>query len=188
MTLITSDKPTDLIAGDMGPGNVLINDYVVAHCGELYDEGGTIALSGKADESLVAKWLTHPYFMRSFPKSLDRDTFQHVLEDARHLKKEDAVATLAEFTVRAVADYLPGEAQSVIVCGGGRKNMYIMRRLQEILTIPIVNSDDFSVNGDALEARAFAYIGARCYFGLPTSFPMTTGVAFPASGGRFLDV
>ncbi|MBX9977267.1 MAG: anhydro-N-acetylmuramic acid kinase [Alphaproteobacteria bacterium] len=184
MTFIPSNNPSDMLAGDMGPGNALVNDYMVSNVGKLYDDGGAMALSGKIDHTRVHQWLKHPYFARAFPKSLDRDTFKNTLFDVQSLSAEDAVATLSELTVRAIADYLPGEVKSLILCGGGRKNAYFTKRLCEILPCIVMDSDVLDLKGDMLEAQAFAFLGARCYFGLPTSFPRTTGVAFPTVGGR----
>ena len=44
--------------------------------------------------------------------------------------------------------------------------------------------DDFNLKGDFIESQAFAYIGIRCYLELPISFPETTGVKKPLTGGR----
>jgi anhydro-N-acetylmuramic acid kinase len=40
--------------------------------------------------------------------------------------------------------------------------------------------------GDSLEAEAFAYLAARTARGLPISFPGTTGVAAPMTGGKII--
>ena len=39
---------------------------------------------------------------------------------------------------------------------------------------------------DAIEAEAFAFLAARTARGLPISFPGTTGVAAPMTGGRIV--
>jgi anhydro-N-acetylmuramic acid kinase len=39
------------------------------------------------------------------------------------------------------------------------------------------------VNGDFVEAQAFAYLAARSVAGLPLSLPETTGVPYPMPGG-----
>ncbi len=186
VTLVPSSHPYDLLAGDMGPGNALINDYVFEHFGKPYDDGGTIALSAQPDRRIVNAWLGHPYFGRPFPKSLDRDTFKNILGDVHSLPKEVSVATLSEFTVQAIVRFLPLLPKTLIVCGGGRKNQYFMKRLRSELSCSVIDSDQLHYDGDAIEAQAFAFLGARCYFGLTISFPRTTGVAFPICGGRFL--
>ena len=40
------------------------------------------------------------------------------------------------------------------------------------------------LDGDVLEAQAFAYLAVRVLRGLPTSAPGTTGVAAAVGGGR----
>jgi anhydro-N-acetylmuramic acid kinase len=40
------------------------------------------------------------------------------------------------------------------------------------------------LNGDMLEAQAFAYLAVRVARGLPTSCPGTTGVAAAVGGGQ----
>jgi len=39
------------------------------------------------------------------------------------------------------------------------------------------------VDGDAVEAEAWAYLAVRSLKGLPITFPGTTGVPTPRSGG-----
>ena len=61
--------------------------------------------------------------------------------------------------------------------------MFIFNRLKKITNLEIVNIDDFGLNGDLLEAQAFAYLAARCIRKLPLSLPTTTGVKKPTLGG-----
>ncbi len=187
-TFISSEDPLDLLAGDMGPGNALVNDYVLEHFCTPYDRDGEIALSAEPDESVLQKWLNHPYFFKDFPKSLDRDTFHDFISDVAHLPYNKAVATLSELTVQAIIQFLPVQPKTMIVCGGGRHNKYFMGRLQKNLSCDVVDCDVLGLNGDGIEAQAFAFLGARSFFNLPISFPKTTGVSKPTSGGRFLNI
>ena len=43
--------------------------------------------------------------------------------------------------------------------------------------------DDYGINGDFIESQAFAYLAIRSYLKLPISFPKTTGVSKPCTGG-----
>ena len=43
--------------------------------------------------------------------------------------------------------------------------------------------DALGWNGDAIEAEGFAYMAVRSLKGLPISFPGTTGVKRPMTGG-----
>lgn len=195
ITVVTSANTEDLWAGDVGPGNALINDYVLKHFDCSYDEGGAFARRGRVNHNLLQTWLNYSYFKAPFPKSLDRDDFSGILRDLENesLDPLDGVATLTAFTVQGILHALPLSLNAVIVCGGGRHNLVMMEGLKQGADYPILNCDDVRVdlpfgacalNGDGMEAYAFAYLGARSYRGLPTSFPNTTGVRFPVVGGQ----
>src|SRR5262249_53205844 len=68
-------KETDIVAFDTGPGNALIDDWMLRHTGHRFDEGGALALKGHVVPEVLGALLEHPYFARPAPKSLDRDDF-----------------------------------------------------------------------------------------------------------------
>jgi anhydro-N-acetylmuramic acid kinase len=47
----------------------------------------------------------------------------------------------------------------------------------------VITAEDAGWRGDFVEAEAFAYLAVRSLRGLPISFPMTTGVPRPMTGG-----
>ena len=68
------------------------------------------------------------------------------------------------------------------MCGGGRKNNFLIKRLkEENKAIKLI--DEYGVDGDFVESQAFAYLAIRSYLKLPISFPETTGVNKPCTGG-----
>ena len=174
----------DILAFDTGPANALIDDLVQARTGKSYDSDGRLATAGTPQNEIITKWLTHAYFQKEPPKSLDRDEWD--VGEIENLNLEDAVATLAEFTARSVVTSvlkLPGQPRGLYVAGGGRKNKYMMARLQEMLGFPVAAVEDLGWNGDALEAQGFAYLAVRSVLGLSLTLPSTTGVAAPMTGG-----
>lgn len=177
----------DFTAFDTGPGNGMLDLLVQARGAGRYDVGGKYASVGQADPTVLAALLAHPYFQAPPPKSLDRYDFP--LTPLEDLKLEDACATLVAFTAEAVKLGLAmlgaGDAQ-VIVTGGGRLNPEIMKALRERLPVPVTSAEDHGWRGDSIEAEAFAYLGARVQRGLPISFPKTTGVPKPMTGGRIV--
>ena len=179
---------SDIEAFDTGPGNGMIDLLVQARGAGRFDVGGNYASVGRVDEAVVRAFLAHPYFQAPPPKSLDRYDFS--LEPLEHMQLEDAAATLVAFTAEAVklaldtADPTPTE---VIVCGGGRHNPEIMKALAARLPMPVRTAEDHGWRGDAIEAEAIAYLAARSFKGLPISFPKTTGVAKPMTGGRLVN-
>ena len=182
VTLIEPDGT--LVAFDTGPGNALLDDWMRERTGVPFDDGGRTAAAGRPDEPLLAWLLTHPYFARRPPKSLDRNWFSHRI--VGHLSTEDGAATLAAFTARAIAhavDFTAKPPKRWIVAGGGARNGEILRLLRHHLGVEITPADDIGWSAAFLEAQAFAYLAARSLKGLPLTFPSTTGVPTPATGG-----
>ncbi|MFZ4763038.1 MAG: anhydro-N-acetylmuramic acid kinase [Alphaproteobacteria bacterium] len=183
ITFMGSDE--ELIAFDTGPGIALIDDWIKKKTGNAFDEDGALALKGQAHTALVETWLQHPYFNAPFPKSLDRQAFQHCVPEG--LSVEDGAATLACFTAMAVAKglaLLPVLPLSLYVAGGGRLHRGVMKFLQHALPCAVHPAEAIALNGDSVEAEAFAYLAVRSIKGLPFSFPLTTGVPTPLCGGR----
>ena len=177
----------DLVAFDTGPGNGMIDLLVQGRGAGRFDDGGNYASVGRADEGVVRALLAHPYFQAPPPKSLDRHDFS--LEALETLKLEDAAATLVAFMAEGVKlafDTVGQMPTEVIVCGGGRNNPEIMKALTARLTVPVRTAEDHGWRGDSIEAEAFAYLAARTHQGLPISFPGTTGVVEPMTGGRIV--
>ena len=184
------DGDADLIAFDTGPGNALIDDFVRLRTGQPQDDDGRAAAAGQVDEEGVARVLKHPFFARRPPKSLDRNAFRHsVMEEARLADKsmQDGVATLTAITAAAVAHatkVLPRAPAGWLVAGGGTRNPTLMRMLaQRLAPVGIETVGAVGWSADALEAQAFAFLAVRALKGLPLTFPTTTGVPRPLTGG-----
>lgn len=178
-------KDGTLIAFDTGPGNGPIDDWALRHTGQPIDRGGGLAAKGRVNENVLAELLRNAYFAKSAPKSLDRMDF--ALDMARNLGVEDGAATLTAFTARAIAaarDHLPQAPQAWIVCGGGRLNPTLMRELRAAMAgATVIVAEDAGWRGDFIEAEAVAYLAVRSLRGLAISFPRTTGVPRPMTGG-----
>ena len=181
-----------VIGFDTGPGNALMDDYMRLYCDADFDKDGALAASGIADAKLVDTWLDRDYFTAGWPKSLDRQAFRHCLDDARLLAKvpADAMASLALFTANSIAaaiDQLPAPPQTILIAGGGRRNLCLLSHLQNRFGNAVqdgnVAGDRPLFSPDMLEAELMAFLAARHIAGLPTSFPATTGCHQPVCGG-----
>lgn len=183
----TGTDGRDLLAFDTGPGNALIDDWMLAHAGKPVDENGACAARGRVDAAALARLLGHEFFGRQPPKSLDRNAFDPA--PVEKLSTEDGAATLTRFTAEATAlarRHFPQPPRMWIVTGGGRRNPTLMAALRDAMEgVPVRSAEDVGWDGDALEAQAFAYLAVRSRRGLPLSFPTTTGVRQPMNGGRF---
>lgn len=176
-----------LLAFDTGPANAPLNDFILKTTGQAYDADGALAASGRVDTQVVASFMRHPYFARPAPKSLDRDGFGDMIGLVAQLSAADGAATLTAICVAAVAASLalmPVRPKQMWISGGGRKNREMMRQLEMKLPTVVSDINAIGLDGDMLEAQAFAYLAARVARGLPTSFPATTAAKAPLCGGK----
>jgi anhydro-N-acetylmuramic acid kinase len=174
----------DLLAFDTGPGNALIDDWMLAHTGRAVDEGGATAARGRVREDVLTAMLDLPWFDLPAPKSLDRADFTG--QAARGLSVEDGAATLTAFTAATIAlaqAQMPAPPARWLITGGGRHNATLMQMLRDRLGAPVDPVEAVGWRGDAMEAEAFAYLAVRSRLGLPLSLPGTTGVPRPMPGG-----
>ena len=179
----------DILAFDVGPGNALIDDWVLRHTGQPYDESGLLAAAGNVDSAAADRALAIEFFRRAPPKSLDRDDFRKYVPE--HLNAADGTATLTMITARAVATalpLLPRIPSAVYVAGGGRHNVTLMRWIGDLTGLQVRSVDELGWSGDGLEAEAFAWLAVRSVLGLPLSLPRTTGVPTPMRGGKLHEV
>ena len=189
LTYVSADDPNDLIGFDTGPGNALIDDFMLSRLHVACDLDGALAATGTVNHALISSWMCHPYFAQKWPKSLDRKDFSNLLLDAEFagLSVGDAAATLTYFTAHTIANAigkLPIMPRSVFVAGGGRRNLSMMRDLSSCLSMPVMTEKTDAFDADMLEAELMAFLAARFHFGLPTSFPSTTGCRRAVSGGQ----
>jgi anhydro-N-acetylmuramic acid kinase len=179
------DGADTLIACDTGPGNALLDDYMFRTMGQLFDCEGRMAAQGTPDEAWISRALEHPFFGRPAPKSLDRNDFASLV--LRPMPPADGAATLTAFTASAIArivPLLPKPPTSWIVAGGGARNLTMLRMLRERLAPATAEAGDaLGWSTDAIEAQAFGFLAARGLKGLPLSYPATTGVPIPMTGG-----
>ncbi len=192
LTLLGGDG---LVQGfDCGPGNALLDLWCERHLGHTFDHDGQWAASGKVLPRLLAGMLGDPYFSRLPPKSTGRDLFNatwlqtHLTGPANppNAAPADVQATLAELTAVSAASalrrHLPG-VEKMLVCGGGARNGYLMRRLAALLPgVTVISSDAAGLPALQVEAAAFAWLAKAFVDRRPGNCPAVTG----ASGLRIL--
>ena len=190
----------DLIAFDTGPGNGMIDALASRISGGRLrmDRDGRIAARGQVNQPLLDQLMKHPYFRRHPPKSTGRDEFgpsllEQIVADAHSTKivDYDLLATITALTARSIADacrrfILPrGRVDQLIVTGGGARNPTLMQMLAaELSGIQVTTATELGVDGDAVEAVAFAILGYQMLRGLPGNIPSVTGARAPAILGK----
>ena len=181
------EVPGALLAFDTGPANAPINDLMRARLGRDQDEGGRLAAKGRVKKQVIDSFLSQPYFYRVPPKSLDRNDFAALSQAVKPLSTEAALATLTAAAAAAVekgAEHFPAPVSRLLVTGGGRHNATMMRHLSRKFPCPVEPVETAGLDGDMLEAQAFAFLAVRVMRGMATSCPTTTGVPAAVGGGQ----
>lgn len=181
------DRNGTIIGFDSGPGNTLIDQWVEAHAGIPYDDGGRIASEGSVIMALAERYLDNPFFTAETRRSLDRNDFRP--PEGQEAELSDGARTLAYVSAAAIlksAGHLPTFPRTFVICGGGRLNRTIMNDLVGLAAqkgADVLTAEAAGFDGDAMEAEAWAYLAVRSGKGLPLTYPGTTGVQQPVSGG-----
>ena len=186
---ITSvDADGRLTAFDTGPGNSLIDQWVEMKAGIPFDQGGAIVSEGQMQRRLIDPYLEAAFFDTSSKRrSLDRNDF--LPPDPSDANLEDGARSLARLTAEAIlksSAKLRELPKTWVICGGGRSNRMIMEDLQDLLTpqdATVLSADALGLDGDAMEAEAWAFLAIRSSQGLALTWPETTGCSRPVTGG-----
>ena len=169
---------------DIGPGNCLIDNWIRINSENSFDIDGKISSSGKINEIILEQALDF-FYNSSLSKNKSYDIKDFDISFARGLSLEDGAATLTEFTSKIISQKIFDKI--IYVCGGGRKNKFLMESIQNKIKGKIFLIDDLNIKGDFVESQAFAYMAIRSFLSLPISFPETTGCNKPTIGGEIIN-
>ena len=174
-----------LASKDVGPGNVLIDEYLKKTKRINYDRNGDIASSGNINIDIINQFYEHELYNVQEKQSFDRKEFDFSF--VKGLEFKDAVATLTYFTALVISQNIKKNFNNeveIILCGGGRKNLTLVNHIKKLLKYKIKLIDEFNIDGDFIESQAFAYLSIRSYLKKIISYPNTTNVLNPITGGE----
>ena len=174
------NKDYEMTSMDIGPGNCLIDKWIRINSDKNFDKDGNIARSGKIDRFILEQSLDN-FYNNNVNKKKSLDTNDFDITFARELSLKNGAATITEFTAEILSKNILNN--DAYVCGGGRKNQFLIDSIQKKIQNKIKKIDDLGIDGDFVESQAFAYLAIRSYLELPISFPETTGCKKPTSGG-----
>ena len=189
MTVKNDDSyKKNIEAFDIGPGNCLIDEWIRKNSKKRFDVDGLIAKSGKINK-LILNQAIENFDFASYDESLDIKDFD--ISFAKGLSLEDGCATITNYTAYLIANGIKFSnkknefnSQRYLVCGGGRKNKFLMESISQYSDHLIIEPIDlYSYDGDFIESQAFAYLAIRSYLELPITFPLTTRCKEPTVGG-----
>jgi anhydro-N-acetylmuramic acid kinase len=179
-TLLIKNQPT--YGFDTGPGNVLMNQWILQKQGQLYDANGAWAASGKVNKPLLHKMLQEPYFQLPPPKSTGRELFdshwlgQFSLAD---IHAEDIQATLLELSAMSICDALPTTIDRIYLCGGGAYNLQLKQRIATLSQKPVDTTASLGIDPGWVEAAAFAWLAKQTLHHASGSLSHVTGAKGP---------
>ncbi len=176
---------TELRMGfDTGPGNTLLDHWILRHRGLGFDRDGQWSSTGTVVAPLLAQLMQHPYFAMSGPRSSGKEAFNlgwldECLRLHQDLEPGDVQATLAELTAATIALAISSagiDVTEVYVCGGGAHNGDLMRRLQRhLVPAQLASTSAIGMDPDWVEAVTFAWLAHRSLAGLAGNAPAVTG-------------
>ncbi len=158
----------------------MIDKWIRSNSKKKYDNNGNFAKSGKVDKFIFEQFFDNFFEIKILiKKSLDVNDFD--ISFARGLSIENGAATITEITAEILSKSIL--ENNIYICGGGRKNKYLINRIQDKTSYLINDIDVLGIDGDFIESQAFAYLAIRSVLKLPISFPHTTSCKIPSTGG-----
>ena len=202
--------PSQVIAFDTGPGNMVIDALAEKLFGKSCDRDGKIATRGRVLDGVVSRLLRGNFFRQKPPKTAGREEFgrefveeflrsckspggARTTERGKKIGDSDVIATGTALTARSIADQLrrfvlaSASFSELIVSGGGTKNPTLMANLAREVQpfgLRIRSSDEFGIPSDAKEAVAFAVMAFETWNRRPSNVPAATGASRPAVLGK----
>ncbi len=174
-------------ARDIGPGNCLMDLYLKKTKNLDFDKDGNLASLGKADNTLVNNIFDHEYYSIKEKHSFDIKDFD--INFVKGLSAENALASLNLLTAKIIAQNLSNQIKDdyvILVCGGGRKNKTLISNLRKLLNKNIFDIDNYDIDGDFIESQAFGFLSIRSLLKKKISFPQTTKIKKPLTGGELI--
>ena len=177
------EKDFKISSRDIGPGNCLIDKWIRKNSDKFFDKNGTLADKGKTDKFIFDQYLDNYYYSKvNSKRSLDTNDFD--ISFAKGLSLENGTTTITDLTSELLSKKI--RIKDIYICGGGRKNKYLINSLKKKINNKLHLIDDLNIDGDYIESQAFAFLAIRSYLGLPNSFPSTTNCKEPTVGGNII--
>ena len=194
ITIISSKDFNDLKSYDIGPGNCLLDEWIRVNSKERFDKDGKLAKAGSTNKVILNQAIDN--FDNIKNKNISFDVKDFNLNFVRGLSLKDGLSTLTDFTASIIYQAIStsvkldkNEKLNILICGGGRKNLSLINSIKEKLPLNMNLSliDDYKIDGDFIESQAFAYLAIRSFLKKVISFPKTTNVKEPCTGGIVVD-
>lgn len=171
---------------DIGIGTLLLDHWVYKKSGAEMDFNGRLASLGSVDKRLLKHLLQDSYLAKIPPKTIDKNYFKELYKQIEASSLQDGAATLTAFMAHSILNaqkFLREKPEHIILIGGGIYNPTLVRYIKSLFQIPVRSASELNWDNETLNAQSYAFLATRAFFGLPISFPQTSGVQAPVSSG-----
>ena len=186
-----------LLGYDTGPGNMLMDAWIMQHKGVGYDKEGVWAREGKVNYRLLDGMMEDAYFSTPYPKSTGREKFNlewlnkiltmsssgltrgsdvkipDQVGNDKGITSEDVQRTLLELTALSISnEVLKFNPDMLLLCGGGTKNSLLVERIAALMPNIQVGIME---QADSLEAMMMAWLAYKRLHNEPVNLKHVTG-------------
>ena len=176
----------ELLAFDTGPGNAMIDDWMQRRRGAARDEDGALGGHGPRARRLRHA-VSAAFLLRRAAAEVARPQCLLAWSWSTRLSPEDGAATLTAFTAASIArarEHFPEQPQLWVISGGGRRNKTLMAMIAGRVEAAVAPAEAAGMDGDAVEAEAWAYLAVRSLQGPADHLPRHHRRAAAAHGRR----
>lgn len=196
LTFLPATNKLTVIGYDTGTGNALMDDWFRLHNADSktsYDNSGNWAAKGEINDNLLKQLLSDDYFQLAPPKSTGREYFnlswlKIQLSHVDPIENQDVQATLTAFTAITIVNAIKlhhtnnTNITKVYLCGGGAHNHTLKNQINQQLKseknqYELLLTNQKGIDGDQLEAIAFAWLAFAYDKKLLSSMPAVTGAS-----------
>lgn len=188
-------QQSEIVAFDVGPGNMLIDGLMRKLYNKEFDKNGEIASSGEQQHSIMQKLIFSDTFIhKSPPKSTGREDYGESFlkltdEFIGKYPNKDIISTITEYTTYCIyysyEKFIDKVVDEIIVSGGGAKNNFIMERLKMLFPkseVKPLNKNGITV--DNKEAVLFAVLANETINFKTSNLPQVTGAGKQVIQGK----
>jgi anhydro-N-acetylmuramic acid kinase len=180
---INTDK---VIAFDIGPGNLPLNEICQEDFGRPFDKDGEIAQSGKLLPRIFEILNTLDYYSVPPPKSMGTEwlaeNFRPLVTSYSSVNPADLLFTVASHIAYQISANLNEfGVKSVLITGGGAKNTFLINEIKRLFKGEVIIPNEELI--DFKEAIIFGFLGALYLGGQPNTIPSVTGAEKAVRGG-----
>ncbi len=175
-----------VIAFDIGPGNLPMNEICQEDFNRPFDKNGEIAQSGKLLPRIFEILNTLDYYSVPPPKSMGtewlEEHFRPLITSYSSVNPADLLHTVASHIAYQISTNLNEfGVKSVLITGGGANNNFLIEKIKENFNGEVIIPNQELI--DFKEAIIFGFLGALYLAGQSNTIPSVTGAKKAVRGG-----